>query len=222
MSSYKAKESVNLRMILMQKIRPLLEKRLGDNHIISEVENITDDTLGMKIQKGGYKTHLLLYRLRHKPLQVEIEADHRMNSKTLRDPANRDRRQSGNRGGFYRYYFYFILISIIASILVYFSLSFLDFYTSVTPGWSTMQRALAMIAFANLIIISRVYLWPRIQQRRLSRIHGFQKDLVSIVASSLNEIEKEFYESDKVKCWSCFEEIDRMDDTCQFCDSVQH
>jgi hypothetical protein len=209
-------------MVRMQDVRHHIEKDLSTIGISSELDNLTDDTLGFKILQGNKKTHLRLYRQRHKPLEVVLEADYTQYKlkKAVFDRANKSQQQG--RGGFFRYYMYFIIFGFVASILLYFFTALRELYVDNTPGWTTIQRTLPIITIVVIIIFWVLYIGPKLRRIKNTKVREFERDLIDQVKNSLIDLNQQIHGSDKMKCWSCFKEISSMAKTCDFCSANQN
>jgi len=221
-SMTKSSSSLNLVKIPMVDLKPIIEDELTKHGLAVSLENIGEDLLELQIKRSKYESQLRLTRNRHKPLEINVEADFNhynwMKAQGRRNKSNNNQ----SRGGLSRYYFYFwIFMGLIIWSLTFLSELFVFVLFSITPGWSNNQRYYLLVGFLIFYIILRVYIIPKQRKKQIIFMHQMDIQLLKIVHLRLDQVNKEFKSTEILRCWSCFEIINFLDKVCPHCEAHQ-
>jgi hypothetical protein len=192
----------------------------------SELESLTDGDLGMRIHKVGYESHLRLYREKHRPLQIKIELDYnhyRAQNQAFKENQKRNRRRDNQSNSLFRmYWIYWVFGGIILSILYAFSSVFLAILEAITPGWSDTARGMLIAIIAVAIILVLVFLVPRFKSRRAVSNAKLDSLILGDLVGYLSNLEIAMTDTETMKCWSCFADMDVGDEFCPKCGKSQN
>ena len=203
----------------MQELRGDLQRMFDEHHVSYFVNSATDDNMSFNLSSGNAKTVLMMLRHRHKPLEIEIIADHKMNSA----PDYIKRRSSSNSSDNSRYLWYgLFLFGFIVTMLVVFVQVLIGIIEAMTPGWNQSQRILGIFGFTALVVFYVLYVIPLIRKQRNKATYNFNSQIVALVTAKLEAIHEATAKNHILRCWSCFKEMDMNDDFCPNCGKQQN
>lgn len=218
MTKAKTRGSVNLRMVQMYKVREYLEPKLIESGYKTNLINITDDDLTFKISRFTQHTQVSLSRVRHRPLLIEIEADHEYGEKSKqKKPKNTNQNNSMD---LWRYYWIFLIFGGVFG-LAYFFRYILEFVTAFVSYLEAFQLTIPFLGVIAVLLILSLLFIPSYTSKKYIRLIEFEKDIIEDIQKYLTEYDKMLVDSDVVKCWSCFKDISINDKFCAFCQAEQ-
>ena len=187
---------------------------------------MTESDLDLKVIKQSQKPTLIsLARKRHKPLEIELMVNHELLN--IHDLVTKQAksRNTGNRQNSFMMYRFLFLGLFLASILISIFVLFVDIIVSIieaaTPGWTSYQRSTGILVVATLILLWYVYIRPRVHASETRRRHQIVSLLLENVKSFIEGLAYQAPTDSIIRCWNCFEKIDKSESFCSNCGKQQ-
>jgi hypothetical protein len=209
---------IALKAIEMGDLRSDVESTLSDRGYLCHLESMSDSELMIKVSKGQRKTLMKIERLRHRPLEVVLEVDYSQADVKL----NVSRPRQSNNSSMFSYRWIWLLIifgGVFVTILGNISQAIANGFQQT--GFTDGQIITFLIILAIVVPLSVMYGIPALQKQLNQGKSEFDRQLLEVVKTRVEQLHSELTATEVLRCWSCFKEIEFEDKVCPFCGENQ-
>jgi hypothetical protein len=93
---------------------------------------------------------------------------------------------------------------------------------NVTPEWTSIQRSMAILATAALLVFWWYRGRPMMKKIENQRRYKEDQNLIKKVYDYVNQLSISKADHSLIRCWSCFKEIVRTENFCEHCGTAQN